>query len=176
MGKDFVRCTYKELCTEDGVTILVTDYGDGNGTDFIMSSTAYSKLAQPDKTKQLISLGVVDIEYKRIFCNYPGYNLMIKIDKSSKFPDYLAIEFWYQAGLRDILTVGLSQIKNGEPMTQMKRNHGAVWDVLNPPNGALWVRFLVSSGRSAFQYIETVNAIPANWTAGALYDSGIQTS
>ncbi|XP_057825110.2 expansin-like B1 [Cryptomeria japonica] len=172
-----ITCTNEELCTEEGVTIVVTDYGVGNGTEFIMSPTAYSKLAQPDKAKQLVSLGVIDIEYKGVSCKYPGYNLMIKIDESSKFPDYLAIQFWYQGGQKDILSIELSQEKNGEQKTEMKRNHGAVWDVVAPPKGALWVRFLAGGyRRTSFEWITAANAIPANWEAGAIYDSGIQIS
>lgn len=61
-----VRCTHPKLCSSDGVKIVVTDHGEGDGTDFILSPGAYVKLAaQPSMAAELIAHGVIDIEYKR---------------------------------------------------------------------------------------------------------------
>ncbi|GLJ12217.1 hypothetical protein SUGI_0186770 [Cryptomeria japonica] len=168
-----VRCTHPELCTESGAKIVVTDYGQGDRTDFILSSRGYAKLAHSDKIKELILMGVVEVEYKRIPCQYPGYNLMFKIDDSSNVPDYLALQFWYQAGEKDVLTVELCQEQSYE-WKEMCRSHGAVWDVVTPPKGALSVRFLLSDGIHAPEWKIAPNVIPVNWQAGALYDSGFQ--
>jgi hypothetical protein len=154
------------------VKITVTDYGQGDRTDFIMSLRGYSKLARPEKVSQVISLGVVDIEYKRISCQYEGYNIMFKIDSSSNFPDYLALMMWYQAGQKDVLAIQLCQEESYE-WKAMCQSHGAVWDVVTPPMGALSLRFLVSDGNSQ-EWMSAANVIPANWKAGAVYDSGIQ--
>ncbi|TYG77628.1 hypothetical protein E1A91_D03G189500v1 [Gossypium mustelinum] len=35
-----VRCTNPQLCTDNGVNIVVTDYGEGDNTDFILSPRA----------------------------------------------------------------------------------------------------------------------------------------
>eukprot|EP01018_Ginkgo_biloba_P005187 Gb_10703 [translate_table: standard] len=169
-----VRCTNEDLCTDDGVKIAITDYGQGDETDFILSSRGYSMLARSEKAKELIAAGVVDIEYKRVSCEYPGYNLMFKIDESSSFPDYFALLFWYQAGQKDVLAVELCQEETYE-WKAMCRNHGAVWDVITPPKGALSLRFLVSDGYQQ-EWISAANVIPANWKAGSVYDSGIQLS
>eukprot|EP00253_Pinus_taeda_P005837 PITA_05837 len=167
-----VRCTNKDLCRSEGVKIVVTDYGQGDRTDFIMSLHGYSKLGRPDKANQLISLGVVDIEYKRIPCQYEGYNLMFKIDSSSNFPEYLALIFWYQAGQKDVLAIQVRQEESYD-WKAMYRSHGAVWDVVTPPRGALSLRFLVSDGKRE-EWVSSAHVIPANWKAGAIYDSGIQ--
>uniref|UniRef100_A0A0D6QS26 Expansin-like EG45 domain-containing protein n=1 Tax=Araucaria cunninghamii TaxID=56994 RepID=A0A0D6QS26_ARACU len=167
-----VRCIDAGLCSDEGIKIVVTDYGQGDRTDFILSSHGYSQLALSGKTKDLISMGVVDVEYKRISCQYPGYNLMLMIDESSNFPDYLALQFRYQAGQQDVLAVELCQEQSYE-WKAMCRSHGAVWDVVTPPKGALSVRFLVSDGNSQ-EWKSAGNVIPPNWQAGALYDSGIQ--
>jgi len=167
-----VRCTNGDLCTDEGVKITVTDYGQGDRTDFIMSLRGYSKLARAEKVSQVISLGVVDIEYKRISCQYEGYNIMFKIDSSSNFPDYLALMMWYQAGQKDVLAIQLCQEESYE-WKEMCQSHGAVWDVVTPPMGALSLRFLVSDGNSQ-EWMSAANVIPANWSAGAVYDSGIQ--
>ena len=44
---------------------MVTDHGEGDRTDFIMSPRAFTTMAKRGKDKQLNALGVVDIEYKR---------------------------------------------------------------------------------------------------------------
>ncbi|KAH9321456.1 hypothetical protein KI387_016095, partial [Taxus chinensis] len=169
-----VKCSDVELCGEEGVKVVVTDYGQGDRTDFILSSHGYTQLARTDKTKELLSLGVVDVEYKRISCQYPGYKIMFKIDESSNFPDYLALQFWYQAGQKDILAVELCQEQSYE-WKAMCRSHGAVWDVVTPPKGGtLSLRFLVSDEINGQEWKSAANVIPPNWKAGALYDSGIQ--
>lgn len=90
--------------------VVVTDHGEGDNTDFILSVRAYTKLALPGLAAELISYGVVDIEYKRIPCQYPGYNLMFKVHEHSKFPQYLALIAIYQSGVSEITAVELWQV------------------------------------------------------------------
>ncbi|CAH2041504.1 unnamed protein product [Thlaspi arvense] len=63
-----VRCKAPE-CSQDGVIVVVTDYGEGHGTDFILSARAYGRLALPNAAVQLFAYGVVDVEYKRVPCH-----------------------------------------------------------------------------------------------------------
>ncbi|XP_073128825.1 LOW QUALITY PROTEIN: expansin-like B1 [Henckelia pumila] len=39
-----VRCKIPTFCNEDGTKVVVTDYGEGDHTDFILSLRAYSNL------------------------------------------------------------------------------------------------------------------------------------
>lgn len=55
----------------------------------------------------------------------------------------------------------------------MRRAFGAVFDMANPPSGAINMRFLVS-GSMGETWVVANNAIPEDWTAGAAYDSQIQ--
>lgn len=168
-----VICTNQDLCTDEGVKIVITDMGEGDRTDFILSRHGYTKLGRSaNASDQLVAMGVVDIQYKRISCQYPDQNLLIKIDESSNFPSYLAFIFRYQAGQKDILAVDVCETQTLECKLRIT-NHGAVWDVVPPPTGDLSIRFLVSDGDQE-QWITAANVIPANWTAGAVYDSGIQ--
>lgn len=89
---------------------MVTDYGEGDNTDFILSLRAYSKLALPNMAAELFSYGVVDIDYRRIPCQHSGYNLMFKVHEHSRFPEYLALVPIYQAGVNDITAVELWQV------------------------------------------------------------------
>lgn len=46
--------------------MVVTDSGASDRTDFILSSRAFSKMAQTtDLAASLLGLGIVDIEYRR---------------------------------------------------------------------------------------------------------------
>lgn len=90
---------------------MVTDYGEGDHTDFILSPRAYLRLARADAAAQLFAYGVVDVEFRRISCKFAGYNnLMFKVHEHSRFPQYLALVFLYQTGQNEILAVELWQV------------------------------------------------------------------
>ena len=89
---------------------MVTDYGEGDRTDFILSPRAYTKLARPNSALELFAYGVVDVEYRSISCQFDGYNLMYKVGERSKYRRYLAIVILYVAGQNDITAVELWQV------------------------------------------------------------------
>lgn len=61
-----VRCTDSNYCSGNGVTVVITDQGSGDRTDFILSSRAFGQMAQTtDKAASLLALGVVGIEHRR---------------------------------------------------------------------------------------------------------------
>lgn len=88
----------------------MTDYGEGDHTDFILSVRAYSDMATSGMANHLLAYGVVDVEYRRIPCRYYGYNLMIKVHEHSRFCNYLAIVPIYQNGAFDIEAVEVWQV------------------------------------------------------------------
>ncbi|KAH9299615.1 hypothetical protein KI387_031297 [Taxus chinensis] len=167
-----IKCMEEDLCSGKGVRVVVTDHGEGDETDFIMSPHAFTKMATRGEEKHLLALGVVDIKYTRVICRYPGYNIMFKINESSDYPYYLSLVFWYTGGQRDIVAVELSQEKTLE-WKAMRRSYGGVWDMAPPPCDNIDVRFLVKDGNNS-QWVYAPIAIPANWKAGSVYDSGIQ--
>ncbi|KAG9451691.1 hypothetical protein H6P81_004595 [Aristolochia fimbriata] len=170
-----VRCTNPELCDQDGLKIVVTDYGEGDRTDFILSPRAYNKLAAPKASEVLFAFGVVDVEYRRIPCQYPGYNLVFKVHEHSKYPDYLAIIILYQAGQKDITALELWQ-EDCKEWRGMRRAYGGVWDMASPPRGNIDLRFQVSGEDGTQSWVELKSVIPSEWKAGATYDSSMQLS
>jgi hypothetical protein len=61
-----VRCANSAYCSGNGVTIVLTDQGSGDNTDFILSQRAFGGMAQnKDAAASLLALGVADIEYRR---------------------------------------------------------------------------------------------------------------
>ncbi|XVE65177.1 hypothetical protein DITRI_Ditri07aG0160100 [Diplodiscus trichospermus] len=167
-----VRCTNPQLCTDDGVNVVVTDYGEGDNTNFILSPRAYATMAQSDAADELFAYGVVDVEYKRIPCRYGGYKLQFKVREHSKYPNYLAIVLLYQAGKTEIRAVEYWQ-DDCKEWIRMRRAYGAVFDTANPPSGAVSLRFQVS-GSAGLTWVEAENAIPSNWKAGVAYESDIE--
>ncbi|KAK4423013.1 Expansin-like B1 [Sesamum alatum] len=168
-----VRCKIPTHCSDEGTKVVVTDYGEGDNTDFILSLRAYANLARPNMAAELFAYGVVDVEYRRIPCGY-SYNLMFKVHEHSKFPNYLAIVPIYQAGIYDITAVELWQ-EDCKEWRGMRRAFGAVWDMANPPVGALNVRFQVSGGAyGEGKWVQVASLIPTEWKAGVAYDTSFQ--
>ncbi|KAL4602319.1 hypothetical protein ACB092_10G044700 [Castanea dentata] len=167
-----VRCKTPEICADEGVNIVVTDHGEGDRTDFILSPRAYSKLARPNDVSKLFSYGVVEIEYRRISCKYSGYNLMFKVHENSKYPHYLSIVLLYVGGQNDITAIELWQ-DGWQQWRAMRRAYGAVWDMVNMPRGSTKLRFQVC-GNSGITWVQSKNVLPSDWKAGVAYDSFIQ--
>ncbi|CAN0842655.1 Expansin-like B1 [Linum grandiflorum] len=167
-----VRCKAPNVCNEAGVNIVVTDYGEGDHTDFILSPRAYGRMAVAGYAAELYKYGVVDVEYKRIPCKYAGYNVLFKVNEHSKYPNYLAIVLLYQGGLYDVVAAEIWQ-EDCKQWRAMRKAYGAVWDVVMPPKGAVTLRFQVMSSVEV-TWIEAKNVIPDEWKAGATYDSTLQ--
>lgn len=60
-----MRCKHPQFCNEDGAKIVVTDYGQGDNTDFILSARGFAKLARQNMANELMAFGVIDVEYRR---------------------------------------------------------------------------------------------------------------
>ncbi|KAL1371041.1 hypothetical protein HN51_001264 [Arachis hypogaea] len=169
-----VRCTNNTYCLDNGVTVVITDQGSGDGTDFILSQRAFGGMAQTsDKAPYLLALGIVDIEYRRVSCSYPNKNITIKIDESSSNPNYLAFVIWFQQGMRDITAVQLCETQNFV-CKLLDRTHGAVWTTTSPPSGPLSLRMLFSAEDGDQTWVVPSSNIPEDWKAGETYDSGVQ--
>ncbi|XP_028772849.1 expansin-like B1 [Neltuma alba] len=170
-----VRCKNSGYCSDNGVTIVITDQGSGPGTDFILSKRAFTHMAQTsDAAATLLASGVADIEYRRVSCSYPAKNITFKIHEGSSNPNYLAFVIEYQQGKRDITAVQLCETKNFA-CKLLSRSFGAVWTVNSPPSGPLSVRMLFSDDDED-TWVVPVNNIPQDWKAGETYDSGVQVS
>ncbi|KAL8150869.1 hypothetical protein V2J09_020677 [Rumex salicifolius] len=170
-----VRCKAPGLCTDDGVTVVATDHGAGDGTDFILSPKAYTRMAQSGLEPDLLAYGVVDIEFRRVPCTFsPGSNLVFRVHERSKYPHYLAVVPIYQAGLYDIISVEVWQ-EDCKEWRGMRKPYGAAWDMENPPKGALTLRMELSSSINGdCKWVNLPSAIPDNWCEASVYDTGVQ--
>lgn len=155
--------------------VVVTDHGGAGDADFIMSAKAFNKMAQPGLEKELMTYGKVDVEYRRVPCQYPGKTLTLKVTESSNYNSYLSLQFLYQAGSAEITAVEVFE-EETQKWRAYRRAYGAVWDMPSPPKGPLTVRFFLdgNSGNVKPRWVLVPTVIPAFWQPGATYDTEIQ--
>ncbi|XP_073030437.1 expansin-like A1 isoform X1 [Primulina eburnea] len=168
-----MRCNRGNICSKGGAVVLVSDRNGDNGTDFVVSTKAFAAMAKKGKEHHLFQLGIIPVQYKRVPCDYAqNKNLSIRVQEMSQNPYYLAISFLYQGGQTEIVSVDVAKV--GSPNWNfMSRNNGAVWDTRRVPSGPLQFRFVVTSGYDGKWYWAK-HVLPADWKAGAIYDSGLQ--
>ena len=74
-----VRCTNPYYCSPSGVTIVITDSGASDGTDFILSQHAFAGMGQnKDAGATLLNFGYVEIEYRRCMHSKHGYSSILE--------------------------------------------------------------------------------------------------
>ncbi|KAI3446319.1 hypothetical protein Pfo_002984 [Paulownia fortunei] len=167
-----IRCKDESICSKEGTTVLVTDRNHDNRTDFVVSSRAFMAMAKKGMGQDILKLGLADVEYKRVLCDFKNKNLAIRVEESSQKPHYLAIKFLYQGGQTEIVAVDVAQVGSSN-WNFMSRNYGAVWDTSRVPNGPLQFRFVVTAGYDGKWYWAK-RVLPADWKNGVMYDSGLQ--
>ncbi|KAK4284898.1 hypothetical protein QN277_001669 [Acacia crassicarpa] len=167
-----VRCKNPGFCTKEGTTVVVTDLNKSNQTDFVLSSRAFAAMANKGMSEQILKLGIVDVEYKRVPCVYKNRNLGVRVEESSKKPNYLAIKFVYQGGQTEIMGVDVAQVGSSN-WSFMSRRNGAIWDTDRVPAGALQFRMVVTAGFDG-KWIWAPKVLPEDWKTGVIYDAGVQ--
>ncbi|KAE8698760.1 Expansin-like A2 [Hibiscus syriacus] len=167
-----IRCKNPTLCSSAGTRVTLTDLNHNNKTDFVLSSRAFMAMANKGMGRNILKLGIVDVEYKRIPCEYKNQNLAVRVEESSKKPNYLAIKLLYQGGQTEVVAMDVAQVGSSN-WNFMSRKHGAVWETSRVPNGALQFRFVVTAGFDG-KWIWAKSVLPADWKTGVVYDSGLQ--
>ncbi|KAL8543441.1 hypothetical protein ACS0TY_004106 [Phlomoides rotata] len=167
-----IRCKDEKLCSNGGAVFMVTDRNNDNRTDFVLNSRAFMGMAQKGKEQDILKLGIADVEYKRVACDYKNKNLAIRVEESSQKPHYLAVKILYQGGQTEIVAVDVAQVGSSN-WNYMSRSYGAVWNTSRVPSGALQFRFVVTAGFDGKWYWAK-SVLPNDWKKGAIYDSGIQ--
>ncbi|KAJ1415040.1 RlpA-like protein, double-psi beta-barrel domain [Sesbania bispinosa] len=161
-----VRCKIPELCDVNGTYVVVTDnYGQGDGTDIIMSPRGFSKLgSNPAATDKLKKYNGVDIEYKRVPCSFKGNNIVFQINEQSKKPGYFSITVLYVGGTYDVTAVEMWQQEHNK-WEPLQRTNGAVFGFGNPPNGDIHLRFQERRS-TGLKWVKLLFPVPANWKVG----------
>ncbi|KAI3838500.1 hypothetical protein MKW92_011594 [Papaver armeniacum] len=167
-----VKCKDKKLCRGRGTKVVLTNnYKSDSGIDLVLSDRAFISMAYKDKAREILDRRIMDIEYKRIPCEYTNQNLSVRIEASSKKPDSLAVAFLYQGGQTEIVAVSvIDQFGRSRPMVRI---YGTVWDMSPVPEGPLSFRLLVAQGFDG-SMAASEKGLPADWKVGEIYDLGVQ--
>ncbi|WOL07261.1 expansin-like A2 [Canna indica] len=169
-----VVCKSRGICSSRGAKVILTDLNRGNDTGLVLSRPAFVAMAKHGKSKELMKLGTVDVEYKsRIPCEYKDRNLSIRVEEKSQWPNYLAIKFLYQGGQTDIVAVDVAQLGSWN-WRFMNRVYGPVWHMTQVPAGPLQLRMVVTSSYSGKWVWADKEVLPANWMIGSIYDLRVQ--
>lgn len=99
--------------------------------------------------------------------------MAVRVEESSKKPNYLAIKFLYQGGQTEIVVVDVAQVGSSNWMF-MSRSYGAVWDTDRVPTGPLQFRFVVTAGYDGKWVWAQKPVLPADWKVGVIYDTGVK--
>ncbi|KAG6507246.1 expansin-like A2 isoform X1 [Zingiber officinale] len=169
-----VRCKNTRVCRSAGVKVTLTDLNKGNSTGLVLNKGAFVSMAKNGKAQELMRRGIVDVEYKRIPCEYSRHNLSIRVEETKKGSNHLAIKLLYQGGQTDILGVDVAQVDS--PIWHaMDRDYGPVWSTIGRvPARSLYFRMVITGGYDG-KWLWTPKAVlPADWTIGSVYDMGIQ--
>ncbi|GAB2235577.1 hypothetical protein Drorol1_Dr00026006 [Drosera rotundifolia] len=123
---------------------------------FVLSSRAFQAMANPGLGKNVSTLGVMDVEYKRIPCDYKNQTLAVCFEDFSKQPGYLAIKILYQGGQTDI--TGISVVRVGTSNgASLKQNYGAVRDTSSAPAGGKFFFVIVLDSFLQQKHWESLN-------------------
>lgn len=168
-----IRCKNSDMCSKAGTKVILTDMNKSNNTDLVLSSKAFRAMALPGKDLQVLKLGTVDVEYRRIPCDYKRQTMAIRVEESSRNTGNLVIKILYQGGQTEIVAIDVAQVGSSNWIF-MSRKYGAVWETSKAPSsGPLQFRFVVTSGFDG-KYIWAQNVLPANWKPGGIYDTRLQ--
>ncbi|XP_022928449.1 expansin-like A2 isoform X1 [Cucurbita moschata] len=169
-----MRCKDKKLCSTSGTKLILTDLNlHTNRTDLVLSKKAFSALAQKGQHYNIFKRTTLDVEYKRIPCEYKKQNLSVRIEESSQKPHHMAVKFLYQGGQTDILLVHLRPVDWGSTFFMSRRHGTAVWEIDTAPEAAVVFQLRVISGFDGM-WVTAERVVPADWKPGMIYDLGVQ--
>ncbi|PKA61091.1 Expansin-B18 [Apostasia shenzhenica] len=167
-----VKCTNNPLCSGNAVRVTIADECPGGpcvaeSVHFDLSGTAFGALALPGKANQLLSAGVLQVQYIRVPCNYGGYRMAFHVDGGST-PEYFAVVVEFEYGDGDLSGIDLKQQGSSE-WVPMRHSWGAVWQ-FNSGGGPLRAPFsLRLTSYTSHTSIVAGGVIPADWRPGVTY-------
>ncbi|TKV98744.1 hypothetical protein SEVIR_9G580900v4 [Setaria viridis] len=173
-----IRCLAHPACSGIPETVIITDmnYYPVAPYHFDLSGTAFGAMAKDDRNDELRHAGIIDIQFKRVACQYPGLTVTFHIERGSN-PNYLAVLVEYSNGDGDVVQVDLmeSRAEDGEPTgvwEPMRESWGSIWrmDTRRPLQGPFSLRVTNESGKT----LVADNVIPADWQPDNVYSSIVQ--
>ncbi|XP_020094947.1 expansin-B18-like [Ananas comosus] len=173
-----VKCTGNGVCSGEPVTVAIADLCPGclsEQVHFDMSGTAFGAMAIPGEDDRIRDVGVLTVQYMRVECKYPGYDVAFYVDSGSN-PYYFAVAVEYEGGDGDLWGLDLMQGGSDHSWLPMQHSWGAVW-MLSSSGSQLRAPFSIrlttlSTHRTAI----ASRVIPIGWKPGSTYRFRIQFS
>ena len=173
-----VKCTYPS-CKAQPTRIVITDqcpggtYCSTNQPAFDLSGAAITSMALPGRDGELRNIGLYNILYRRVPCQYPRQNIAFKVDSGSS-AYWLSITVKYQGGPGDLASVSV-RMAGSNYWQPMQHSWGASWMLIcysgQPFKGPYDIRITAKlNGHTAV----ATRAIPEYFQPGALYNSNVQ--
>ncbi|KAL0397734.1 UNVERIFIED_CONTAM: putative expansin-B2 [Sesamum calycinum] len=95
-----VKCTSSKVCSGNPVRVVITDECPGCDSQsllFDLSGTSFGTMATSGEADQLRNVGIEQIQYRRVECNYPGVSVAFRVDPGSN-ANYFATAVEYEDG------------------------------------------------------------------------------
>ncbi|XP_025797067.1 expansin-B3-like isoform X2 [Panicum hallii] len=167
-----IRCLNHPACSGNPETVAITDmnYYPVAKYHFDLSGTAFGALAQPGRNDELRHAGIIDIQFKRVPCIYPGLTVTFHIEHGSN-PVYFAVLVEFEDGDGDVVQVDLMEANSGW-WTPMRESWGSIWRL--DSNHRLRAPFSLRITNESGQKLVAYQVIPANWAPNTYYRSNIQ--
>uniref|UniRef100_R7W6T3 Expansin-like EG45 domain-containing protein n=1 Tax=Aegilops tauschii TaxID=37682 RepID=R7W6T3_AEGTA len=164
-------------------TVIITDmnYYPVSPYHFDLSGTAFGAMAKDGRNDELRNAGIIDMQFRRVPCQYPGLAVMFHVEKGSN-PFYMAILVEYENGDGDVKLLEIMESRpdagNGGEMAPtgdwvpMKESWGSIWrmDARHRMQGSFSLRITNESGKM----LVGDQVIPADWKPEKVYSSVIQ--
>jgi hypothetical protein len=173
-----IRCTRANnpFCSGQTKTVVITDmnYYPVAKYHFDLSGTAFGALAMPGRNDQLRHAGIIDMQFRRVPCNFRGMKVNFYILRGAN-PNYLPVLVQYANRDGTVVKMDVMRSTNGRPTGRwesMYRSWGSVWrcDSYERLMGPLSLRVTSESGKT----LVANNVIPAGWKGDTSYSSKIQ--
>ncbi|XP_020249123.1 expansin-B15-like [Asparagus officinalis] len=179
-----VKCTCNAACSGNPVTVVITDSCLGGPclaepVHLDMSGTAFGAMAVQGQADQLRDAGVLQVQYTKVECNYPGVDIAFHVDAGSN-PNYFAVVVEYEGGDGDLGALDLHQgsqspSSSSSSWMSMQQSWGAVWKLNS--GSALQAPFsLRLTSLSTGKTLVANNAVPVGWQPGKTYRSFVNYS
>ncbi|KAM3316804.1 hypothetical protein ACQJBY_034771 [Aegilops geniculata] len=173
-----IKCTKHKACSGRQETVVITDmnYYPVAPYHFDLSGTAFGKLAKPGRNDELRHAGIIDIQFTRVPCEFPGLKVGFHVEEGSNAV-YMAILVEYENGDGDVVQVDLMESRRGGRggrWTRMRESWGSIWRL--DSNHRLQAPFSLRIRNESGKTLVARNVIPKNWRPNTFYRSIVQYS
>ncbi|PWA75083.1 Barwin-like endoglucanase [Artemisia annua] len=168
-----IKCTRRPHCSGYPITVTITDECPGACNNvpyhFDLGRTAFGAMANPGQADDLRKLGQVDIQYRRVKCNYGKTTIAFKISEKTN-PNWFATSIEFVDGAGELGYVEIAQAHSTN-FVKMQNTWGAVWVANISPSFHAPFSFRLTS--PTHKAITAYNVVPHQFVPGKTYYSNV---